>query len=164
MKLHCRRQNNMTFSVNQRYQARGRSQVIPRLGTTQDMKNMATHSIHHQLLSNTIKRTTKWSTSSNGNEGENSKSNFWNIHRYRKYICQFINNDTEYEEDIQILKERNEGDIDVDAFLVEHSLVKQLPKGNTINNLENIKKFLVNFPEERSLFTKRIKSVYAVCS
>lgn len=31
----------------------------------------------------------------------------------------FFNNATEYEEGIQVLKERYEGDIDVDAFLVE---------------------------------------------
>ena len=63
----------------------------------------------------------------------------------------FINNGTEHEEGIQILKGRYERDIDVDAFLVELSLVKQLAKGDKINNLEDIKKVLVNFPEQRNL-------------
>ena len=42
----------------------------------------------------------------------------------------FINNGTEYEEGMQILKELYEGDIHVDTFLVELSLVTQLAKGD----------------------------------
>ena len=49
-------------------------------------------------------------------------------------------------------------DIDVDAFLAELSLVKQLAKGK-INNLENIKKFLVNFSEKRKLL-QNVSKVY----
>ena len=63
----------------------------------------------------------------------------------------FINNGIEYKEGTQILKEIYEGDVHVDAFLVELSLVKQLTKGDKINDLENIKKFLVNFPEVKNL-------------
>ena len=63
----------------------------------------------------------------------------------------FINNGIEYKEGTQILKEIYEGDVHVDPFLVELSLVKQLTKGDKTNDLENIKKFLVNFPEVKNL-------------
>lgn len=58
---------------------------------------------------------------------------------------------------MQILKERYEEDSDVVAFLVELSLVKQLAKGDKINNRENIKKMLVHFPKDRNLLPNLLR-------
>ena len=74
-----------------------------------------------------------------------------------KIFVNFINNGTEWEEGMKILKKRYEEDSDVDAFLVELSLVKQLAKSDKINNLENIKKLLVHFPKDRNLLQNLLR-------
>ena len=72
-------------------------------------------------------------------------------------FIEFINEGNMHEEGINILTDRYKNHIDVDSFLVELNLIRQLAKGQSISNLDDIKLILVKFPEQRNLLSNVIK-------